>query len=290
MRQVSASSATPAAVADASVSQDGSPLHEAAAADRASARSHKLIPAILAASDSIAIAVAFGLAIAIVGPPAGDRTTLAVVFLCMIPVWLVAINSAGLYERDLRLINHTTADEVVDLARIAALCTSAVLVVIWAADADAVDVGLMLVFWVTATAALVIFRAIARLAWRYLNIHLQRTRHRRGRDGRPTPRREASLPPGVSPYVSRVHRRGAEGQARRARTAHRARLAERSSAPDSGAGNRASHRRFLERVIRADGRDHSPLEGLPHLRRHRRRACSTSSRPGSPTTRSREFP
>ena len=49
----------------------------------------------------------------------------------MIPVWLVAINSAGLYERDLRLINHTTADEVVDLARIAALCTSAVLVVIW---------------------------------------------------------------------------------------------------------------------------------------------------------------
>ena len=174
MRQVSASSATPAAVADASVSQDGAPLHEAAAADRASARSHKLI-AILAASDSIAIAVAFGLAIAIVGPPAGDRTTLAVVFLCMIPVWLVAINSAGLYERDLRLINHTTADEVVDLARIAALCTSAVLVVIWATDADAVDVGLMLVFWVTATAALVICRAIARLAWRYLNIHLQRT-------------------------------------------------------------------------------------------------------------------
>jgi exopolysaccharide biosynthesis polyprenyl glycosylphosphotransferase len=134
-----------------------------------------VIVSILALSDCIAIALAFGVAIALAAPPDGDRATLAVVFLCMVPVWLVAINSAGLYERDTRLINHTTADELVDLARIAALCTSAVLVVIWATDADAVYVGMMFVFWATVTVSLVICRAVARLASRHLDLHRQRT-------------------------------------------------------------------------------------------------------------------
>jgi exopolysaccharide biosynthesis polyprenyl glycosylphosphotransferase len=121
-----------------------------------------IFPALLAASDLLALLVAFALSQFVSAAAVGDGA-LGALFLCSLPVWLVGFKTAGLYDRDLRLINHTAIDEISDLTRVTALCTSLLLVATWAIDPSAARIGQMTLFWITGTVALLAFRAVARI-------------------------------------------------------------------------------------------------------------------------------
>jgi exopolysaccharide biosynthesis polyprenyl glycosylphosphotransferase len=122
-----------------------------------------LFPAILMAADVAALMVAFALAEAAVGAAAEGRGVLIALFLVSLPLWCIGFKAAGLYDRDNRLINHGTIDEIADLAGVAGLCTTLFLVATWAIDLPEARVGQMVLLWITATLALLTFRSLARI-------------------------------------------------------------------------------------------------------------------------------
>jgi exopolysaccharide biosynthesis polyprenyl glycosylphosphotransferase len=120
-----------------------------------------VVPAMLAVADIAAFFVAFAGPLIVIGP-SGQHGALAVLGVCLLPIWLLGMRVAGLYDRDNRLIHHSTIDEISDLGRVAALCTFIVLVATSLMEPAVARVGAALVFWVMAMVALVVFRAIAR--------------------------------------------------------------------------------------------------------------------------------
>src|SRR5215217_2139482 len=77
-----------------------------------------IVPLALVAADIISLVLAFGLSVALVPPAATNLSLLALVFAASLPIWLVSLAAAGLYERDSSRINHTTIDELPDLLQI----------------------------------------------------------------------------------------------------------------------------------------------------------------------------
>ena len=150
-------------------------LHESHAPDALSAAAQSrtpakprawVFPALLVTSDLLALLTAFALAQLVAAAAVGEGT-LGILFLCSLPVWLVGFKTAGLYDRDQRLINHTAVDEISDLIRVTALCTSLLVVLTWAVDPSAVRIGEMTLFWIFGAVALLAFRGVARIPLRH---------------------------------------------------------------------------------------------------------------------------
>ena len=88
--------------------------------------------------------------------------------LITIPVWILFAKLFGLYDRDHRALRHLTIDELPSLAGWVASGAIAVALALDVAGAEPPPEWRLLVAWAVALTAAVVFRAIARWAWRHL--------------------------------------------------------------------------------------------------------------------------
>jgi exopolysaccharide biosynthesis polyprenyl glycosylphosphotransferase len=72
-----------------------------------------LLRRVLATSDLIALAAALSFAL-ILSPSRGDLTDLAILF-APLPLWILLFRAYGLYERDVKRINHQVLDDIPNL-------------------------------------------------------------------------------------------------------------------------------------------------------------------------------
>jgi exopolysaccharide biosynthesis polyprenyl glycosylphosphotransferase len=125
-----------------------------------------IVPLTLVAADITALVFAFGLSAALAPPAAINLGLLALVFAASLPIWLVSLAAAGLYERDTTRINHTTIDELPDLLRIGGLGAALFLATAWVSGVTHPRVAHMLAFSGVAIVALSTLRGAARIPLR----------------------------------------------------------------------------------------------------------------------------
>jgi exopolysaccharide biosynthesis polyprenyl glycosylphosphotransferase len=92
----------------------------------------------------------------------GGLTEAGGLFLASLPLWVLAIKSAGLYSRDDDVIQHTTLDEAPKLIWMATVGTWAFLVLAWALSIQTPELSQLVGFWVLAAALLPAVRVLAR--------------------------------------------------------------------------------------------------------------------------------
>ena len=117
----------------------------------------------LVLSDLFALLASYFVAEQLVGPElvGGGLTEAGGLFVLTLPVWLLALKAAGLYDRDEAVIGHTTLDE---LPRLALIATSGAWAMVLASAAIGVSLSAaqLAVFWLTACAGLPLMRILAR--------------------------------------------------------------------------------------------------------------------------------
>ena len=87
-----------------------------------------VVPLMLVLVDLVALLVSVVATLALAGSPTHNYVLVAAYILLLIPAWLLGLKLARLYDRDNRLIGHSTVDEVGDLARVSLLFAIFVLV------------------------------------------------------------------------------------------------------------------------------------------------------------------
>jgi exopolysaccharide biosynthesis polyprenyl glycosylphosphotransferase len=146
----------------------------------AAPRRRRVVGAVLAFADVVAIAVAF-LAVELVfggdGGLSGAGTTAETVVLGLIPgaAWFVVASAANLYGRDDATISHTTFDETGSVLHLAGTSVGAGVLAAWLAQIHDVNIGRAAILWVVLSAAILGLRGLARMAYRRHPLYPQRT-------------------------------------------------------------------------------------------------------------------
>ena len=112
-------------------------------------------------ADTLALVVAFFGAKWLLGGNIGGLTSAGALFVAALPVWIVAIDAASLYDRDDAVIGHSTLDELPRLFQLASVGTLLLLAAAWAASIH-VPLENALLFWLLACALLPVVRLLAR--------------------------------------------------------------------------------------------------------------------------------
>jgi len=135
-------------------------------------RNERLVRLVLSVADVLALLTAFVFASAVIHAPR-SQTALAIV-LASVPLWLVAIQSTGLYDRENDVIAHSPIDELPDLARLALVWAWGLLIVNWLAGTPAL-VSRGVAFWLVLTLLLPLLRLLARPVFRSMPTYPQNT-------------------------------------------------------------------------------------------------------------------
>ncbi|MBA2361773.1 MAG: sugar transferase [Actinobacteria bacterium] len=119
------------------------------------------------AADAIGLSAAFLIAQSLVSPSASAPDQLgpaleALVFLVMIPMWLLVAKASGLYEGDERELGHSTSDEVGPLLQLVTIGTWLVFVATEVVAIADIQFGKVVLFWMFAMAAVPLARVSAR--------------------------------------------------------------------------------------------------------------------------------
>jgi exopolysaccharide biosynthesis polyprenyl glycosylphosphotransferase len=125
----------------------------------------------LVVADLLGLAVAFGALQVGIGSGGGDGDRVAapdeaLLFLVMLPLWIVLARAMGLYDRDEERPEHTTVDDVVGIFQLATAFVWAVFVTSFATRTADPDLGKWIAFWVLAIAFVSVARSIARVVAR----------------------------------------------------------------------------------------------------------------------------
>jgi exopolysaccharide biosynthesis polyprenyl glycosylphosphotransferase len=137
-----------------------------------------LVRRALLAADVGGLTAAFLTAQALLSTTSKDAvgpSTETIVFLCTLPIWVVAAHLAGLYDRDGELTDHTTVD---DLVRVFTVMTvGAWIFTSFAMLTHAVQPNppRAVFFWALSILLVVIFRSLARTFCRRSPLYLQNT-------------------------------------------------------------------------------------------------------------------
>lgn len=132
----------------------------------------------LVVSDALGLTLAFVVTEAVsIGVRPGQATRLQeiLVFIAVIPVWVLAAKLYGLYDRDEDRADHSTADELAGLFN--AISVGAWVIVAVALTTELIEINLpkILVFWGLAIVLVCTARAVARAVCRRLPAYVQRT-------------------------------------------------------------------------------------------------------------------
>ena len=135
-----------------------------------------LVRRALLAADVGGLVTAFLLARLLAGHHTGSPTmTGFAVLLLTIPVWVVAAQLYGLYERDEEHVDHSTVDEVVGVFHLVTLGAWLSFVGVWLAGVTDPYVLRLVAFWFLAVILVAAFRGLARSAARRSSLYLQNT-------------------------------------------------------------------------------------------------------------------
>jgi exopolysaccharide biosynthesis polyprenyl glycosylphosphotransferase len=126
----------------------------------------------LLASDVVALTVAFLLSIALTEPFATGLWVALGIFVVSLPIWVVAAKLLGLYDRDDRGFDYSTADDVL---RVLLLVSLGALVLDVATGYTHPDTTKVLLFWVSGVSFLLLGRAAARAVSRRTASYVQNT-------------------------------------------------------------------------------------------------------------------
>lgn len=96
-------------------------------------------------------------------------------FTVAMPVWIVAANLMGLYDRDGERTDHSTADDVMGVFNMVTIGTWLVFAAGWVTDRIAPDPPKLITFWVLAIALTLVGRVIARAISRRSTLYMQNT-------------------------------------------------------------------------------------------------------------------
>ena len=129
----------------------------------------------LAAADLLGLLVAFLVAEYGVGSSVVHNASEEVAFIASLPCWLLVAHQYGLYSRDEERADHSTVDDVVGVFNMVTLGTWAFFVFTHLTGAASPSLAKLAIFWVSATALVVVGRALARAACRRTSSYLQAT-------------------------------------------------------------------------------------------------------------------
>ena len=137
-----------------------------------------LVRRALLAADVAGLTAAFLTAQALLSTDIGHRVgpiEQIVVFLCTVPIWVVAAHLAGLYDRDGEQTDHTTVDDLVGVFTVMTIGT-------WIFTSFAVltravepNTPRAVFFWGLSIVLVVVFRSVARTLCRRSKLYLQNT-------------------------------------------------------------------------------------------------------------------
>jgi exopolysaccharide biosynthesis polyprenyl glycosylphosphotransferase len=131
----------------------------------------------LLAADLIALSTAFAIVEAafrnsrLVGDVGVGVET--IVFLCLLPVWVVAAKLYGLYDRDEESATHSTADEVVSVFHLVTVGVWLFYATSWLVGLSSPDQAKLATFWLLALVSVALARTTARTLARRQSAYIQ---------------------------------------------------------------------------------------------------------------------
>jgi len=138
-----------------------------------------LVRRALLIADVLGLACAFLIAeILLADPTAPDRIDIRteyVLFLLTLPAWVVVAKLYGLYDRDEERVDHSTADEVVDVLHVVTVGAWLLFTGAWLTKLADPDVGKLVAFWAVSIALITAGRASARAVCRRQLSYVQNT-------------------------------------------------------------------------------------------------------------------
>ena len=186
-----------------------------------------LVRRMLLAADLLALAGAFAVVEAffhktqLVGEIGVGVETL--IFLGLLPLWVLAAKLYGLYDRDEESATHSTADEVVSVFHLVTVGVWIFYATSWLVGLSNPDQAKLATFWFLALVFVVTARSGSQVA-RAAAVGVRPERVDRGRGGsRAADRSQAPPAPGVPHQPPRVHRCRAQGSTQRPRRSARTR-------------------------------------------------------------------
>jgi exopolysaccharide biosynthesis polyprenyl glycosylphosphotransferase len=139
-----------------------------------------LIRRALLAADVVGLTASFVLALAVFGgsalhPDPVRPSVEFLVFLGMLPVWVVVGKLCGLYDQDEERADHSTIDELAGVLNLVTLGAWLVFAGSWLTGAASPNAPRIIAFWVLAIALVSVARAVARSLCRHSVAYLQNT-------------------------------------------------------------------------------------------------------------------
>ncbi len=135
----------------------------------------------LAATDSLALVLAFALAEVLFAPPAHETNADAIappmealLFVATLPAWLVVAKLFGLYDRDQQRNDHSTTDDLVSIVNLVTIGTWLLLAATWLLRIASPSFPKLLTFWALAIVLLAVGRTAARAFCRRRPAYLQK--------------------------------------------------------------------------------------------------------------------
>lgn len=146
-------------------------------------RTHRrgwVVRRLLAASDLVALAVAFALTeIVFAGRnPVIDKVGLSteiLIFAATLPFWIIAAKLYGLYDQDEERASHSTTDEFVSVFHLVTVAVVAFYAFSWISGLTSPDQAKLLTFWLSTIFLMVVARAGARAIARRHPSYVQNT-------------------------------------------------------------------------------------------------------------------
>ncbi len=143
-------------------------------------RRDSLIHWTLAATDSLALVLAFATAEVLFAPPAHQANTDAIVpsleallFVATLPAWLLTAKLFGLYDRDQKRTDHSTTDDLASIINLVTIGTWLFLAATWSFRIASPSFPKLLTFWALAILLLAVGRTAARALCRRRPAYVQ---------------------------------------------------------------------------------------------------------------------
>jgi exopolysaccharide biosynthesis polyprenyl glycosylphosphotransferase len=147
------------------------------AAERVRRRTRRgwLVRRMLLSADLLALAAAFAVVEAVFRGSGGDLGigVETVIFLCSLPVWVLAAKLYGLYDRDEERATHSTADEVVSVFHLVTVGVWLFYAISWLVGFDSPDQAKLTTFWFLALVSVAAARSAARTLARRHSAYVQ---------------------------------------------------------------------------------------------------------------------